>query len=91
MSVSTYFFHENRDYRDRIYFTKGKIKLTPFVAAVDSAATIKIPVTTDSGETKTIAMNSEGNTDISFDGTAESSYIIPKYKIIKQSENLVFN
>lgn len=76
---------------DIMGFTKGKINLTPFVATVDSDATIKIPVTTDSGETKTIAMNSEGNTDISFDGTAESRYIIPKYKIIKQSENLVFN
>ncbi len=76
---------------DIMGFTKGKINLSPFVATVDSDATIKIPVTTDSGETKTIAMNSEGKTDISFDGTSESRYIIPQYKIIKQSENLVFN
>ena len=71
--------------------TKGNFNLNTFVAKVDSAASIKIPVKTDTGEMKSLEIKSQGNTDVGFNGTADGQYIIPRYKIIKKKEELVFD
>ncbi|MCH6574283.1 MAG: DUF945 family protein [Bacteroidetes bacterium] len=76
---------------DFLEFKKGNFNFNTFIAKVDSKATIKIPVTTSTGEKKSIEIKSEGTTDIGFDGEAESRYVIPKYKIIKKKEDLVIN
>ena len=76
---------------DFLEFKKGNFNLNTFIAKDDSKATIKIPVTTSTGEKKSIEIKSEGTTDIGFDGEVESRYVIPKYKIIKKKENLVIN
>ena len=76
---------------DFLEFKKGNFNFNTFIAKVDSKATIKIPVTTSTGEKKSIEIKSEGTTDIGFGGEAESRYVIPKYKIIKKKEDLVIN
>lgn len=76
---------------DFMGFKQGKIDFTPFAAKISSDSSINIPITTASGETKTLSLNANGNTDVEFDGTAEGEYIIPDYKIIKKDEDIVFD
>lgn len=76
---------------DFLGLKKGTFNLNTFIAKVNSNASINIPVQTHTGETKILKIKSAGNTDVKFDGTVESQYIIPKYKIIKKKEELVFD